>query len=138
MQSYNFIERRNSRQISVGDVLVGGGALISIQSMTNTITSDVSATVDQVRALEAAGADIVRVSNRFSNVKKVFATTSNPPWSMYKHDTNVNAILELQNGIIVNYIGNWQSNCKSLNFEWRTDCSNGIIIQKTSIKTLQF
>ena len=62
MQSYNFIERRNSRQISVGDVLVGGGALISIQSMTNTITSDVSATVDQVRALEAAGADIVRVS----------------------------------------------------------------------------
>lgn len=62
MQSYSVIERRNSRQISVGDVLVGGGALISIQSMTNTITTDVSATVDQVRALEKAGADIVRVS----------------------------------------------------------------------------
>ena len=73
-----------------------------------------------------------------SNVKKVFATTSNPPWSMYKHDTNVNAILELQNGIIVNYIGNWQSNCKSLNFEWRTDCSKGIIIQKKQFDDLNY
>ena len=73
-----------------------------------------------------------------SNVKKVFATTFNPPWSMYKHDTNVNAILELQNGIIVNYIGNWQSNCKSLNFEWRTDCSKGIIIQKKQFDDLNY
>ena len=73
-----------------------------------------------------------------SNVKKVFATTSNPPWSMYKHDTNVNAILELQNGIIVNYIGNWQSNCKSLNFEWRTDCSKGIVVQKKQFDDLNY
>ncbi len=73
-----------------------------------------------------------------SNVKKVYATTSNPPWSMYKHDTNVNAILELQNGIIVNYIGNWQSNCKSLNFEWRTDCSKGVIIQKKQFEDLNY
>ena len=62
----------------------------------------------------------------------------NPPWSMYKHDTNVNAILELQNGIIVNYIGNWQSNCKSLNFEWRTDCSKGIVVQKKQFDDLNF
>ena len=73
-----------------------------------------------------------------SNIKKVFATTSNPPWSMYSHDTNVNAILELKNGIVVNYIGNWQSNCKSLNFEWRTDCSNGIIIQKKQFNDLHY
>ena len=73
-----------------------------------------------------------------SNVKKVFATTFNPPWSMYKHHTNVNAILELQNGIIVNYIGNWQSNCKSLNFEWRTDCSKGIVIQKKQFDDLNY
>ncbi len=73
-----------------------------------------------------------------SNVRKVFATTSNPPWSMYKHDTNVNAILELQNGMIINYIGNWQSNCKSLNFEWRTDCSKGIIIQKKQFDDINF
>ena len=73
-----------------------------------------------------------------SNVKNVFATTSNPPWSMYKHDTNVNAILELQNGIIVNYICNWQSNCKSLNFEWRTYCSKGIVVQKKQFDDLNY
>ena len=81
--------------------------------------------------------DLIRFIYK-SNVKKVFATTSNPPWSMYKHDTNVNAILELQNGIIVNYIGNWQSNCKSLNFEWRTDCSKGIVVQKKQFDDLNY
>ena len=68
-----------------------------------------------------------------SDIKTVFATTSNPPWSMYKYDTNVNAILELKNSIIINYIGNWQSNSKALNFEWRTECDNGIIVQKKHI-----
>ncbi len=56
------IKRRVSRQIKVGNVLVGGGAPISVQSMTNTETTDVAATVAQIRALEAVGADIVRVS----------------------------------------------------------------------------
>lgn len=56
------IARRSSRQIKVGQVLVGGGAPISVQSMTNTETCDVAATVAQIRALEAVGADIVRVS----------------------------------------------------------------------------
>jgi predicted dehydrogenase len=81
--------------------------------------------------------DLIRFIYK-SNVKTVFATTSNPPWSMYKHDTNVNAILELQNGIIVNYIGNWQSNCKSINFEWRTDCSKGIVVQKKQFDDLNY
>lgn len=58
----NNIQRRKTRQISVGDVLVGGDAPISVQSMTNTETCDVNATVAQVRALGKAGADIVRVS----------------------------------------------------------------------------
>lgn len=56
------IVRRQSRQISVGSVKVGGDAPISVQSMTNTETTDVAATVRQVRALADAGADIVRVS----------------------------------------------------------------------------
>ena len=56
------IRRRRSRQIHVGDVAVGGDAPISVQSMTNTDTCDVAATVAQVQALEKAGADIVRVS----------------------------------------------------------------------------
>jgi len=56
------IQRRRSRQIHVGDVAVGGDAPISVQSMTNTDTCDVAATVAQIQALERAGADIVRVS----------------------------------------------------------------------------
>lgn len=58
----NDIARRRSRKIFVGRVAVGGDAPISVQSMTNTETTDVDATVAQIRALEAAGADIVRVS----------------------------------------------------------------------------
>ncbi|MGL5432386.1 MAG: flavodoxin-dependent (E)-4-hydroxy-3-methylbut-2-enyl-diphosphate synthase, partial [Plesiomonas shigelloides] len=56
------IQRRKSRQIFVGNVPVGGNAPISVQSMTNTRTTDVDATVAQIRALERVGADIVRVS----------------------------------------------------------------------------
>lgn len=56
------IKRRKSRQIMVGNVPVGGDAPISVQSMTNTETTDVAATVGQIQALEKAGADIVRVS----------------------------------------------------------------------------
>ena len=56
------IKRRKSRQIMVGDVPVGGDAPIAVQSMTNTNTCDVDATVGQIRALQEAGADIVRVS----------------------------------------------------------------------------
>ena len=62
VRPYRDIARRKSRQISVGGVPVGGDALITVQSMTNTLTSDVAATVAQIRDLEIAGADIVRVS----------------------------------------------------------------------------
>ena len=56
------IKRRVSRKIWVGNVPVGGDAPIAVQSMTNTETTDVAATVAQIQALEKAGADIVRVS----------------------------------------------------------------------------
>ncbi len=56
------IERRKSRQIMVGPVPIGGDAPIAVQTMTNTDTSDVAATVAQVQAAAEAGADIVRVS----------------------------------------------------------------------------
>ncbi len=56
------MNRRPSRPVWVGKVQVGGDAPISVQSMTNTDTCDVEATVAQVRALEQAGADIVRIS----------------------------------------------------------------------------
>jgi len=56
------IYRRKSRQIMVGSVPVGGDAPISVQTMTNTLTTDVKATVAQINAATEAGADIVRVS----------------------------------------------------------------------------
>lgn len=56
------IERRKSRKIRVGSVEIGGDAPIAVQSMTNTLTADAGATIDQIRQLEEAGADIVRVS----------------------------------------------------------------------------
>lgn len=56
------IKRRKSRKIMVGNVPVGGDAPIAVQSMTNTETTDVEATVAQIRQLEKVGADIVRVS----------------------------------------------------------------------------
>ncbi|OUS07944.1 4-hydroxy-3-methylbut-2-en-1-yl diphosphate synthase [Gammaproteobacteria bacterium 42_54_T18] len=71
------IKRRKSRQIMVGNVPVGGDAPISVQSMTNTETTDVEATVGQIIALENAGVDLVRVSvpsmdaaEAFGHIKK--------------------------------------------------------------------
>ena len=62
IRPYRDIQRRKCRQIRVGSVPVGGDAPITVQSMTNTLTADAAATIAQVQALEAAGADIVRVS----------------------------------------------------------------------------
>ena len=62
LRPWRDIDRRVSRQIHVGSVPVGGDAPISVQSMTNTVTSDVQATISQIKELKEAGADIVRVS----------------------------------------------------------------------------
>lgn len=77
MKIDNKIIRRVSRKIFVGGVAVGGDAPVSVQSMTNTETMDVEATVKQVQKLEVAGADIVRVSvpsmdaaDAFGEIKK--------------------------------------------------------------------
>ena len=67
------IKRRKSRQIMVGNVAVGGDAPVSVQSMTNTETCDVDATVGQLQALERAGADIVRVSIPSMDAADAFA-----------------------------------------------------------------
>ena len=62
IRPYRDIYRRKSREVLVGSVRIGGDAPIAVQSMTNTLTSDVVSTIEQIRAIEAAGADIVRVS----------------------------------------------------------------------------
>lgn len=62
MHNESLIKRRQTRQIMVGNVAVGGDAPISVQSMTNTETTDVDATLGQIARLQTAGVDIVRVS----------------------------------------------------------------------------
>ena len=56
------INRKKTKEIKVGNLVVGGNSKISVQSMTNTLTTDVKGTIDQINSLEEAGADIVRVS----------------------------------------------------------------------------
>ena len=62
MKLANQIKRRISKQIFVGNVAIGGNAPIAVQSMTNTPTQDINATLAQIKAIANAGADLVRVS----------------------------------------------------------------------------
>ncbi len=63
-------------------------------------------------------------------VETIACRTSNPPWSMYAHDSNVDALLVLEGGLEVNYHGTWTSGWDVPHFEWRTDCDKGVVIQR--------
>ena len=62
IRPFRDIKRRKTKKIKVGNIEVGGDAPISVQSMTNTLTTDVDGTIKQINELTEAGADIVRVS----------------------------------------------------------------------------
>ena len=62
IRPHRIIKRKNTKIIKVGNVSVGGDSKISVQSMTNTLTTDIKGTINQIHSLEEAGADIVRVS----------------------------------------------------------------------------
>ena len=62
IRPYRDIKRRETKEINVGKVKVGGANPISVQSMTNTLTTDVRATINQINEISSEGADIVRVS----------------------------------------------------------------------------
>ena len=62
VRPHRLINRKKTRKIKVGNVYIGGDSIISVQSMTNTLTTDYKATIKQINHLEEAGADIVRVS----------------------------------------------------------------------------
>ena len=76
------INRRRTKEIKVGNVTVGGKSLISVQSMTNTLTTDIKSTIMQIKELEEAGADIVRVScpdeNSTKSLKEIVKEVSVP------------------------------------------------------------
>jgi len=63
-------------------------------------------------------------------VERVACRSWNPPWSMYAHDANVSCLLTLGGGLEVNYLGTWTGGWDPLKFEWRTDCANGVIVQR--------
>ncbi len=63
-------------------------------------------------------------------VERVACRSWNPPWSMYAHDANVSCLLTLGGGLEVNYLGTWTGGWDALKFEWRTDCANGVIVQR--------
>ena len=62
IRPHRIIRRKKTKKISVGNVSVGGDSKISVQSMTNTLTTNIKETINQINSLEKAGADIVRVS----------------------------------------------------------------------------
>ena len=62
IRPHRIINRKDTKEIKVGNITVGGKSKISVQSMTNTLTTDIKGTVKQIHSLEEAGADIVRVS----------------------------------------------------------------------------
>ena len=62
IRPFRDIKRRKTREINVGNVKVGGESPISVQSMTNTLTTDIKATIKQINEISSEGADIVRVS----------------------------------------------------------------------------
>ena len=82
IRPFRDIKRRKTKKIHVGKVEVGGDAPISVQSMTNTLTTNIKETVKQINELEQAGADIVRVScpdeNSSSSLKKIIQQTNVP------------------------------------------------------------
>ena len=70
------MKRRQSRQVMVGDIAVGGGAPIVVQSMTNTDTADVQATARQVEELARAGSELVRITVNTPEAAARSATSS--------------------------------------------------------------
>lgn len=66
------------------------------------------------------------------------AHTFNPSWTMYASDTNVSALIAFENGLTVNYQGTWQSGHEPMNFNWRTDGSEGIIVQRAMFGDLVY
>ena len=62
LRPFRNIDRKKTKVINVGDVKIGGDNPISVQSMTNTLTTDIKSTINQINAIHEEGADIVRVS----------------------------------------------------------------------------
>jgi predicted dehydrogenase len=63
-------------------------------------------------------------------IESISCRTWNPPWSMYAHDANVQALLTLEGGVPINYFGTWSGGWNQPGFEWRSDSEDGVIVQR--------
>ena len=70
--------------------------------------------------------------------RRIQCQTWNPSWSLYRHDSNVAALIEFDGGLRVNYQGTWQGNWAAPGFEWRSECTNGIITQREQFGELYY
>ena len=95
------IEKKQKRKILVGDVEIGANSKVTIQSMTNTDTSDIKKTVAQIKALEEAGCEIVRVAVTDKSaaiaIKEIKKQISIPIAADIQYDHNL-AIMAIENG----------------------------------------
>ena len=72
-----------------------------------------------------------------TDARRVMADTFNPSWSHYAGDTNVAALFDFTNGMRLTYQGTWQGGLDRLDFDWRTDCSEGVVAQRSMFGDLQ-
>ncbi|HHW49671.1 MAG TPA: flavodoxin-dependent (E)-4-hydroxy-3-methylbut-2-enyl-diphosphate synthase [Clostridiaceae bacterium] len=97
----NYINRRKTKKVRVGNIYIGGDSAISVQSMTNTDTRDIAATVEQIKRLEEAGCDIVRVAvpdREAAEAIKAIKKSINIPLVADIHFDYRLAILSIENG----------------------------------------
>ncbi|MBM6838606.1 flavodoxin-dependent (E)-4-hydroxy-3-methylbut-2-enyl-diphosphate synthase, partial [Clostridium saudiense] len=96
------MERKLTRKVKVGNVYVGGDAPVSIQSMTNTDTRDVEATLDQIRALHVAGCEIIRCAvpdmKAAESLKEICANSPMPVVADIHFDYRL-ALKSIENGV---------------------------------------
>jgi predicted dehydrogenase len=71
-----------------------------------------------------------------SEIKSLWAATHNPPWSPYVGDATATAVLELENGMLVNYLGTWMGQSLVREYDWRTDCTKGTLFQRSMFSDL--
>ena len=64
-----------------------------------------------------------------AEIERIWCRCHNPPWSMYRDDATVAALLELEGDLLVNYFGTWSGQTKANEFLWRTDCDDGALLQ---------
>ena len=62
-------------------------------------------------------------------IERVWCRCHNPPWSMYRDDATVAALIEMEGDVLVNYFGSWSGQTKVQDFMWRTDCAGGALFQ---------